>query len=76
MNILRIILIIVQIVFLVQGIRNVKPEGPCEPGELVFVGYCNLCKCNNQGIPNQICAKSWCSVNTTFPITVQSIKTK
>ncbi|XP_046678304.1 uncharacterized protein LOC124366095 [Homalodisca vitripennis] len=32
---------------------------PCEPGELVFID-CNLCTCNRQGFPNQVCARMWC----------------
>ncbi|XP_025197295.1 uncharacterized protein LOC112596051 [Melanaphis sacchari] len=51
----------------VHGLRNVKPEGPCDPGELVFVGFCNLCLCNSQRMPNQLCAKSWCPVQTVLP---------
>lgn len=41
--------------------------GPCEPGELVFIGFCNLCLCNTKGVPNQLCAKSWCKVSTPLP---------
>ncbi|CAI6344947.1 unnamed protein product [Macrosiphum euphorbiae] len=51
----------------VHGLRNVRPDGPCDPGELVFVGFCNLCMCNSQGMPNQLCARSWCPVQTTLP---------
>ncbi|XP_027843117.1 uncharacterized protein LOC114124132 [Aphis gossypii] len=51
----------------VHGLRNVGPEGPCDPGELVFVGFCNLCLCNSQRMPNQLCAKSWCRVQTPLP---------
>ncbi|XP_029343830.1 uncharacterized protein LOC100571443 isoform X1 [Acyrthosiphon pisum] len=51
----------------VHCLRNVKPDGPCDPGELVFVGFCNLCMCNSQGMPNQLCARSWCPVQTTLP---------
>ncbi|XP_026814177.1 uncharacterized protein LOC113554496 [Rhopalosiphum maidis] len=51
----------------VHGLRNVRPEGPCDPGELVFVGFCNLCLCNSQGMPNQLCARSWCPVQTSLP---------
>ncbi|KAL4131280.1 hypothetical protein QTP88_008616 [Uroleucon formosanum] len=51
----------------VHGLRDVRPDGPCDPGELVFVGFCNLCLCNSQGMPNQLCARSWCPVQTTLP---------
>ncbi|XP_025422885.1 uncharacterized protein LOC112692423 [Sipha flava] len=59
--------LMVSVVVDVHGLRNISPDDQCEPGELVFVGFCNLCLCNSKGVPNQICAKSWCPVKTTFP---------
>ncbi|VVC35314.1 Hypothetical protein CINCED_3A014289 [Cinara cedri] len=60
-------LLIARVSNTVRGLRNVSPEGPCNKGELVFVGFCNLCLCNKEGKPNQLCATSWCPVKKRLP---------
>ncbi|KAF6209541.1 hypothetical protein GE061_015289 [Apolygus lucorum] len=49
------------IAFVQIVVSSIPRNGPCIPGELVWVD-CNLCTCNQRGMPNFVCATMWCQV--------------
>ncbi|XP_024081861.1 uncharacterized protein LOC112126651 [Cimex lectularius] len=60
-SVMKISICAVLLAVLCQGVLSGLSRDviECVPGQLVWV-QCNLCTCNRQGIPNQVCAKMWC----------------
>ncbi|KAK9501272.1 hypothetical protein O3M35_012014 [Rhynocoris fuscipes] len=57
--ILSSLVLLIFIATISQSVIVSSKNGPCTPGELVWV-ECNLCTCNAKGIPNPVCANMWC----------------